>query len=47
MDNPDTPAAVKERCEQFRATYNNLRNEIGKVMVGQQEVIDGVLSARR
>ena len=45
MDNPETPAAVKEQCDKFRTTYNNLKQEIGKVMVGQHEVIDGVLSA--
>ena len=46
--NPDmqeTPAEVKAKCEAFRTTFNNLRAEIGKVMVGQQTVVDSVLTA--
>jgi len=42
---PETPAEVRAQCEQFRQTYNVLKSEIGKVMVGQTEVIDGVLTA--
>ncbi|MEL7474291.1 MAG: AAA family ATPase, partial [Planctomycetota bacterium] len=46
--NPDlqeTPAEVKAKCEAFRTTFQSLRTEIGKVMVGQQSVVDGVLTA--
>ena len=39
-----TEAEVKERAEHFRRTYAALREEVGKVMVGQQEVVDGVLT---
>jgi len=40
-----TPAEVKAQCEAFRETYNSLRAEIGKVVVGHGEVVDGVLIA--
>ena len=43
-EHQETPAEVKERCEQFRATFARLKDEVGKVMVGQQEVVDGVLT---
>ncbi len=39
----ETPAEVKARCEVFRQTFSELRTEIGKVMVGQQPVVDAVL----
>jgi MoxR-like ATPase len=39
----ETPAEVKAQCEQFRQAFGKLRAEIGKVMVGQQAVVDGVL----
>ena len=45
--NPDqslTPGEVRARAEAFGATYARLRDEIGKVMVGQERVIDGVLT---
>ncbi|CAE7759677.1 yeaC [Symbiodinium sp. CCMP2592] len=41
----ETPAEVKAQCEQFRASFAQLRGEIGKVMVGQQAVVDAVLVA--
>jgi MoxR-like ATPase len=40
---PQTPAEVKARCEEFRATYKRLQDEVGKVVVGHREVVDGVL----
>jgi MoxR-like ATPase len=40
-----TPADVKARCEQFRSTFQQLRSEVGKVVVGHSEVVDGVLTA--
>src|SRR5687768_15277254 len=42
---PATPAEVKARCEQFRTNFLRLRDEIGKVMVGHQEIVEGVLIA--
>jgi len=41
----ETPAEVKAQCEAFRQTFSQLRQEIGKVMVGQQPVVDAVLVA--
>jgi len=40
-----TSAEVKAKCEAFRETYATLRAEIGKVVVGHSEVVDGVLIA--
>ncbi len=45
MANPTTPAEVKEACEKFRATFQRLKGEIGKVVVGHSEVVEGVLMA--
>ncbi|MFT3686702.1 MAG: AAA family ATPase [Phycisphaerales bacterium] len=42
---PATPAEVKAKCEQFRANFIRLREEVGKIVVGHQEVVDGVLIA--
>ena len=42
-ENLETPAEVKAQCEAFRKTFGQLRSEIGKVMVGQQPVVDAVL----
>ena len=43
-EHTETPAEVKARAEAFRETYARLKAEIGKVMVGQDEVIDAVLT---
>lgn len=40
----ETPQEVKAKAESFRTTYATLKSEIGKVMVGQEEVVDGVLT---
>ena len=40
-----TPGEVKAKCEAFRETYGSLKAEIGKVVVGHTEVVDGVLTA--
>ena len=45
QDNFETPAEVKAQCDAFRKTFSELRTEIGKVMVGQQQVVDAVLVA--
>jgi MoxR-like ATPase len=39
----ETPAEVKEACEKFRATFQSLKAEIGKVIVGHGEVVEAVL----
>ncbi len=44
-EHTETPAQVKAECEQFRKTFATLKDEIGKVMVGQHEVIDATLTA--
>jgi MoxR-like ATPase len=36
--------SVPERAEQFRQAYRRLKEEIGKVMVGHSEIVDGVLT---
>jgi MoxR-like ATPase len=42
---PQTPAEVKEQCEKFRASFNTLKAEVGKVVVGHQSVVEAVLIA--
>ncbi|MCY3020210.1 MAG: AAA family ATPase [Planctomycetota bacterium] len=37
--------SVETEVQQFRASLDKLRSEIGKVMVGQQDIIEGVLAA--
>src|SRR3954463_14512201 len=39
------PAAVKDQLDRFRADFQRLRREIGKVIVGQDEIVEGTLSA--
>jgi MoxR-like ATPase len=38
-------AAVRAEAERFRATFQKLEDEIHKVIVGQEEVVEGVLTA--
>ncbi|MCC6230350.1 MAG: MoxR family ATPase [Phycisphaerales bacterium] len=40
-----TPAEVKAQCDHFRATFQKLKGEINKVVVGHSEVIEAVLIA--
>ena len=40
-----TPEEVKQKCAHFRQTYQSLVDEIGKVVVGHREIVDGVLTA--
>src|SRR4051794_22229955 len=40
----DPTAPMAERAAQFRAAYARVRAEIGKVIVGHQDVVDGVLT---
>jgi len=37
--------AIRARCRRFRETFDGLADEIGRVLVGQREVIEGVLTA--
>ncbi|MCU0688398.1 MAG: AAA family ATPase [Phycisphaerales bacterium] len=45
MSEINTPAEVKARCEEFRRTFAALKAEVGKVIVGQEETVEGVLIA--
>lgn len=36
---------VEARAEQFRTDFERIRREIGKVIVGQEDVVEGVLTA--
>src|SRR5947209_14279176 len=40
----DATAPMAERAEQFRQAYGRVRAEVGKVIVGHQDVVDGVLT---
>lgn len=42
--NMQTPDAVKAQCEAFRTTFGSLLDEIGKVVVGHRDVVEGVLA---
>ena len=37
--------STEQKIQSFRRTFDNLRAEIGKVMVGHQEIVDGTLTA--
>jgi len=41
---PRTPDEIKAAAERFRTDYALVRDEIGKVVVGHGEVVDGVLT---
>ena len=45
MTNFQMPADARERAELFRARFEAVRAELGKVIVGQREVVDTVLRA--
>jgi len=38
-------ADVEQKCRDFRAKFQSLRNEIGKVIVGHTDIVDNVLIA--
>lgn len=40
----DANAPMQERAEQFRQAFGRVRTEVGKVIVGHPEVVDGVLT---
>ena len=35
----------KEQIEKFRVVYKSLREEIGKVIVGQDAIVEGTINA--
>ncbi len=37
--------AIKEQLDQFRGDFQRLRDEIGKVIVGQDDIVEGTLTA--
>jgi len=39
------PSPIESEVELFKATFLRIKNELGKMIVGQQEIIDGVLVA--
>src|ERR1700726_757079 len=41
----DLPHEVKEQLNRFRASYETLRQEIGKVIVGHAAIVEGTLTA--
>ncbi|GIW73627.1 MAG: ATPase AAA [Phycisphaerales bacterium] len=44
-DSSPDPQAVKEACARFGQQFQRLREEVGKAVVGHQEVVDAVLMA--
>jgi MoxR-like ATPase len=44
-DNPSPPASIEDQVQRFRADFERLRQEIGKVIVGHQPIVDGTLMA--
>ncbi len=40
-----TPDNVRERCERFRSTFQALKDEVQKVIVGHDAIVEGVLIA--
>src|SRR5262245_31230420 len=45
MSESDTPEEMKQRLDRFRADFEALRREIGKVIVGHSEIVDDTLTA--
>jgi len=41
----DTPVEAREAAEEFRAVHSAIRAEVGRMMVGQEATVDGVLAA--
>ncbi len=40
---PETPVHVEQQCQAFRRTFDTLRQEVGKVIVGHTDIVDDVL----
>ncbi|MFO0953368.1 MAG: hypothetical protein U0835_19900 [Isosphaeraceae bacterium] len=36
---------IRQQLDQFRADFETLRREVGKVIVGHEEIVDGTLTA--
>ena len=45
MTAPGTTDEVKAQLDQFRADFEALRREVGKVIVGLSEIVDDTLTA--
>ena len=45
QNKPETADAARAAAQQFRDTYEVIRAEVARMMVGQEEVIEGVLTA--
>ena len=41
----DTPEQAREAADEFKKVHSAIRAEVSKMMVGQEEVVDGVLAA--
>ncbi len=41
---PSTPAQIEAAAEEFRADFSRLREQIARVIVGQGDIVDGVLT---
>jgi len=41
--NPQTPSEVEKLCQDFRRKFDALRREVGKVIVGHNDIVDDVL----
>jgi MoxR-like ATPase len=41
----DDPGAARAAAERFRETHERIREQVARMMVGQQSVVDGVLAA--
>ena len=41
----DAPAEAREAAEEFRSVHSAIRTEVGRMMVGQDATVDGVLAA--
>ncbi|MEM7518847.1 MAG: AAA family ATPase, partial [Planctomycetota bacterium] len=41
----EAAGVAKENATRFKNTYDKIRREVGRMMVGQEEVIEGVLTA--
>jgi MoxR-like ATPase len=44
MEAAPNPASMEARCDEFRRTYGRIKAEIGKVIVGHDEIVHGVLT---
>ncbi len=45
MNSTSDPAAAKEAAEHFKKIHSKIKGEVSRVIVGQSDVIDGVLTA--